>query len=198
ARSRLRSDDAHRRALRRADRGQHQQNLSASAPFGRTRISDREMGPSLKAFPPHLRRHQGGRGPAHAHKRRDAAVPRRYEYGRQGFEKGIIPLRKLAAVLLFFALCVPQLPAGAAPPRSASPAAASTPPPDPGDGDTPDAVTSHTAVIGGAPIAYTARAGTITLRNEKEQPTARVFYTAYTIDGVDPSSRPVTFLYNGG
>jgi len=107
-------------------------------------------------------------------------------------------LRKLAAVLLFFALCVPQLPAGAAPPRSASPAAASTPPPDPGDGDTPDAVTSHTAVIGGAPIAYTARAGTITLRNEKEQPTARVFYTAYTVEGSDPGTRPVTFIYNGG
>jgi len=106
-------------------------------------------------------------------------------------------LRKLAAFLVFFALCAPQLPAAAAPPRTPPPAAA-TPPPEPAEGETPDAVTPHTAYIGGSPIAYTARAGTITLRNEKEQPTARVFYTAYTIDGAEPSTRPVTFLYNGG
>ncbi len=45
---------------------------------------------------------------------------------------------------------------------------------------------------------YAARAGTITLRNIDDQPTARVFYTAYTLDGADPSKRAVTFLYNGG
>lgn len=63
---------------------------------------------------------------------------------------------------------------------------------------TPDAVTSHTIVLGGRTLAYTARAGTITLRNEDDQPTARIFYTAYTLGGSNPSSRPVTFLYNGG
>lgn len=106
-------------------------------------------------------------------------------------------MRKLAAFLMFFALCAPVLPAAAAPPRTPPPASM-TPPPEPAEGETPDAVTQHTAYVGGVPIAYTARAGTITLRNEKEQPTARIFYTAYTIDGVDPSTRPVTFLYNGG
>ena len=45
-------------------------------------------------------------------------------------------------------------------------------------------------------LAYTARAGTITIRNQDEQPLARVFYTAYTLDGAQ--NRPVTFLYNGG
>ncbi|MBV8584549.1 MAG: peptidase S10 [Candidatus Eremiobacteraeota bacterium] len=59
----------------------------------------------------------------------------------------------------------------------------------------PDAVTHHTIALGGKTIAYTARAGTITLRNQDEQPLVRVFYTAFTVDG---ANRPVTFLYNGG
>ncbi len=63
---------------------------------------------------------------------------------------------------------------------------------------TADAVTHHRIVLGGATLAYTARAGTITLRNGNDEPTARVFYTAYTLDGADPSKRAVTFLYNGG
>ncbi len=63
---------------------------------------------------------------------------------------------------------------------------------------TPDAVTHHRLTLGGRSLAYTARAGTITLRNGEEQPIARVFYTAYTLDGVAPAKRPITFLYNGG
>jgi carboxypeptidase C (cathepsin A) len=62
----------------------------------------------------------------------------------------------------------------------------------------PDAVTHHTLVLDGRTLHYTARAGTITLRNDKSQPTLRMFYTAYTLDGADPSKRAVTFLYNGG
>ncbi|HXW77427.1 MAG TPA: hypothetical protein VEJ20_08465, partial [Candidatus Eremiobacteraceae bacterium] len=30
------------------------------------------------------------------------------------------------------------------------------------------------------------------------QPTCRMFFTAFTLDGADPSSRPLTFFYNGG
>jgi carboxypeptidase C (cathepsin A) len=62
----------------------------------------------------------------------------------------------------------------------------------------PDAVTHHTLMLGGRTLAYTARAGTITLRNGQDEPTARVFYTAYTLDGADPTKRAVTFFYNGG
>src|SRR5581483_4770086 len=75
-------------------------------------------------------------------------------------------------------------------------AAAAAPPPIPKL--TPDAVTHHTIVLGGRTLAYAARAGTITLRNGDDQPTARVFYTAFTLDGADSAHRPVTFLYNGG
>lgn len=63
--------------------------------------------------------------------------------------------------------------------------------------DFADAVTHHTITLGGKPMAYTARAGTITLRDADEKATAKVFYVAYTLDGAD-TKRPVTFLYNGG
>lgn len=63
---------------------------------------------------------------------------------------------------------------------------------------TPDAVTQHTLMLDGHPLPYTARAGTIELTDDQERPTCSMFYTAFTLDGADPSSRPVTFFYNGG
>jgi carboxypeptidase C (cathepsin A) len=56
-------------------------------------------------------------------------------------------------------------------------------------------VSHHQIVIGGKTIAYTATAGTLTIRDDDGKPTASVFYVAYTAG--DPR-RPVTFLYNGG
>src|SRR6516164_9633996 len=53
----------------------------------------------------------------------------------------------------------------------------------------------HQALIGGKQIAYTATAGTLTLRSDEGAPVASMFYVAYTTG--DPG-RPVTFLYNGG
>lgn len=55
-------------------------------------------------------------------------------------------------------------------------------------------------------IAYTASAGRVVLREEVHedgsfkgfQPKAEMFLTAYTLDGADPSTRPVTFAFNGG
>lgn len=79
---------------------------------------------------------------------------------------------------------------------SASAAGAAAPPAIPKA--TPDAVTHHTLRLDGRTLAYAARAGTITLRDGDDRPTARVFYTAYTLDGADPTHRPVTFFYNGG
>ncbi|HET9095383.1 MAG TPA: hypothetical protein VFN37_01870 [Candidatus Baltobacteraceae bacterium] len=62
----------------------------------------------------------------------------------------------------------------------------------------PDAVTHHVNHVDGQAIAYTARAGNITLRNDKDQITGRMFYVAYTKDGADLGKRPITFFYNGG
>ncbi len=63
---------------------------------------------------------------------------------------------------------------------------------------TPDAISHHVNHVNGHAIPYTARAGTITLRNDKDEITARMFYVAYTKDGANADNRPVTFFYNGG
>jgi len=60
------------------------------------------------------------------------------------------------------------------------------------------ASTRHTAVVDGRTIPYTATAGTLTIRDSDGKPTASIFYTADTMDGVPGSHRPVTFFYNGG
>lgn len=60
-------------------------------------------------------------------------------------------------------------------------------------------VTKHTATIGGQKIAYTATAGRLTLLDDNEKdPTARMFFIAYTRDDGKPGNRPVTFCFNGG
>jgi carboxypeptidase C (cathepsin A) len=60
-------------------------------------------------------------------------------------------------------------------------------------------VTEHTIKIGGQTIPYKATAATILLKNEKDEATALIYYTAYTRSDVkDLSQRPVSFLYNGG
>ena len=71
----------------------------------------------------------------------------------------------------------------------AIPAAAADPQP---------AITRHSVTLGGRAIAYTAKAGTITLKNDAGEPIADVFSVAYTADGADARTRPVTFIWNGG
>jgi carboxypeptidase C (cathepsin A) len=63
---------------------------------------------------------------------------------------------------------------------------------------TKDSVTQHTITLGGKKIAYTARAGSLLLRDTHGGATASVFYVAYTANGADPRTRPVTFFWNGG
>jgi len=61
------------------------------------------------------------------------------------------------------------------------------------------AVTRHTATINGASIAYTARAGhLVTTDQYTAQPAAKIFYVSFTADVAKPSTRPITFFYNGG
>ncbi len=60
-------------------------------------------------------------------------------------------------------------------------------------------ITHGTVVIHGVTIHYTARAGTLILRNALQVPIASVFYVAYWKDGVrNAANRPITFAYNGG
>ncbi|HTH52632.1 MAG TPA: hypothetical protein VL495_01695 [Edaphobacter sp.] len=59
-------------------------------------------------------------------------------------------------------------------------------------------VTKHDATLNGQVIHYTATAGNLLLHDDHDRPNASIFYVAYTQDGADPKTRPVTFFYNGG
>jgi carboxypeptidase C (cathepsin A) len=59
-------------------------------------------------------------------------------------------------------------------------------------------VTHHSVVIAGRPFAYTATAGTLTIRDDEGKPTLSMFYVAYTAGDGRDTRRPVTFMYNGG
>src|ERR1019366_8480494 len=50
----------------------------------------------------------------------------------------------------------------------------------------------------GQTIHYTATAGNLLVRDDKDRAIGSMFYVAYTADGADPKTRPVTFFYNGG
>jgi len=66
--------------------------------------------------------------------------------------------------------------------------------------------TNHTLRVADQELAYTATAGRVVLRQEVHtedkfdgyKPKAEVFLIAYTLDGADPGTRPVTFAFNGG
>ena len=87
--------------------------------------------------------------------------------------------------------------AAAQPAAAAAAQAAEAPKPPP----VPEAktwVTQHRMTLGGAPLAYTAAAGTMLISNDKDEPVALFGYTAYTKDGADRAARPIVFAYNGG
>jgi carboxypeptidase C (cathepsin A) len=58
--------------------------------------------------------------------------------------------------------------------------------------------TQHTVRLDGRDIKYTATAGTLPIRLDDGKVAARMFFVAYTKDGEDAKTRPVSFLYNGG
>ncbi|HEX9163011.1 MAG TPA: peptidase S10 [Thermoanaerobaculia bacterium] len=60
------------------------------------------------------------------------------------------------------------------------------------------ATTQHTVRVGSETIAYTARAGTIVIKDEESTPRASMFFVSYTKDGADPATRPITYTFNGG
>lgn len=61
------------------------------------------------------------------------------------------------------------------------------------------AITQHSLSVNGQKIDYTATAGHLLMYDDKGVEKARIFYIAYTKDKVkEPSSRPVTFSFNGG
>ena len=61
----------------------------------------------------------------------------------------------------------------------------------------PDAVSKRSVGEGERRLSYTAVAGTLPLVGARGEPTADIFYVAYSRDGGGPQS-PITFLFNGG
>jgi carboxypeptidase C (cathepsin A) len=62
----------------------------------------------------------------------------------------------------------------------------------------PDSTTKQTLALPGRTLNFAATAGSIRLFDDKGEPQADIAYTAYQLDGAEPRSRPVTFLFNGG
>ena len=111
--------------------------------------------------------------------------------------------RYLLIASLFTLMSVPSFGQG----RGAPPQAAPTPQADVaassreehfGPAEEKVSTTSHTIRLDGREIKYTATTGTIPIRLDNGQVAARMFFVAYTKDGEDAKTRPISFLYNGG
>lgn len=59
-------------------------------------------------------------------------------------------------------------------------------------------VRNHEATIGRSKLKYTTTVGMLPIRNEKGELEAKLFFTAYTLDGTRAGERPLTFTFNGG
>src|SRR5256714_1551762 len=70
--------------------------------------------------------------------------------------------------------------------------------PSPVPEETP-VVTHHSINVGGKELRYTATVGMMPIKNRDGETEARIFFMAYTLDGVsDRQKRPLTFSFNGG
>jgi carboxypeptidase C (cathepsin A) len=62
-----------------------------------------------------------------------------------------------------------------------------------------DAISVRRSIpLRGRTLSYTVTPGHLTIRNDKGEPTASMFYVAYTATPAGGRQRPVTFLFNGG
>jgi carboxypeptidase C (cathepsin A) len=84
-------------------------------------------------------------------------------------------------------------------PQTTSPSSDSTPRVETaGEKEEKISQTPHSIRLNGREIKYTATAGTLPIRLDNGQVSARMFFVAYTKDGEDAKTRPLSFLYNGG
>src|SRR5262245_66404119 len=98
-------------------------------------------------------------------------------------------------VLASYGLAVAQ---NAAPPQAATASAVSPQSEDETLAEAPAVVTHHQITANGKPLKYTATAGRLAIKPENGQTEAAIFFTAYTLDGEESRTRPLTFVFNGG
>jgi carboxypeptidase C (cathepsin A) len=58
--------------------------------------------------------------------------------------------------------------------------------------------TRHSMRVDGKQLNYTATAGRLPIKDAEGRIEAEMFFVAYTLDGAEPGTRPVSFAYNGG
>jgi carboxypeptidase C (cathepsin A) len=115
------------------------------------------------------------------------------EYDRMRISRSLLR----CAVLLAALLAVPAARAqtahedGPTPTRAVPPAPAAKPLPA-------DVTTQHTLQFPDRTLHFTATAGAIRLTDDKGAPRADIAFIAYQLEGADPRTRKVTFVFNGG
>jgi carboxypeptidase C (cathepsin A) len=93
---------------------------------------------------------------------------------------------------------------GPATQQGAARAGGATPTPTPGERDAattdgPPSITRHEIRVGSRTLRYTVTTGVMPLKSAVGETEARIFYMAYTLDGVnDAARRPLMFSFNGG
>jgi len=96
----------------------------------------------------------------------------------------------------------PQTPAGPAGQKGGGGNSASNPPASQAVAELhklpPDSTTRQTLELPGRTLSFNATAGSIRVFDDKGEAQADIAYTSYQLDGADRTSRPVTFLFNGG
>ncbi|HKT41782.1 MAG TPA: peptidase S10, partial [Rhodanobacteraceae bacterium] len=114
---------------------------------------------------------------------------------------------RLAVALASLLLC--SATAFAAPPGSSAPASSASTGSDSGPTESLterlmkplSSTTTGTVTVEGKAISYKAVAGTLVIDGtgaKESTPEVAMGYFAYFKQGVDPSRRPITFIYNGG
>src|SRR5207302_10757494 len=63
--------------------------------------------------------------------------------------------------------------------------------------EVPPVQTHHSIRLAGRELRYTATAGRLPIKDAEGKIEAEMFYVAYTVDGGDPNTRPLTFSCNG-
>jgi carboxypeptidase C (cathepsin A) len=67
-----------------------------------------------------------------------------------------------------------------------------------GEVDETPVVTHHSVTVDGKTLNYTATVAQMPLKDASGETEAHIFYMAYTLDGAEANTRPLTFCFNGG
>ncbi|HEX3349991.1 MAG TPA: peptidase S10 [Acetobacteraceae bacterium] len=107
-------------------------------------------------------------------------------------------MSRLLAALLLTAACATAAHAQR-PPRAAADAPAATAPATQPERLPAPSITHHSVTLAdGRALAFTATAGALRSTDSEGKAEYEIATIAYTLDGADPATRPVAFVFNGG